>query len=384
MLSIVSFTRPGIQTELDRFFKNLSDTVEFQTITKSAFCQSRKKLKFETFTELTKLQLSFFETKAPKKKTWNGKRVIAIDGSLLNLPHSNEIEETFGGVNNQYEKIISARCSFAYDVCNELILDAQITKRKSCEKELAVAHLGALNPKTDILVFDRGYPSQWLIGLLMKRGFQFCFRLSTAWKDAVYLAQSDENEINWTLKRNSKRALGRMKDYEIPKKLEGLRMLKIPLSSGENEILVTNITDSKEYDLKIMKELYKLRWGIEEGYKIFKKILHIEHFTGKSVLSIKQDFYAKVFMMNLSSMIRTQLLHEKKKKHILKPNKTQVLAKVKDFLTDLFYKYEVVDILEQLKLMLEKCYEIIRPNRSFQRIDATSRRRHRQLIYKGI
>jgi hypothetical protein len=307
-----------------------------------------------------------------------------VDGSLINLPHSNEIENAFGGVNNQYEQVISGRCSFAYDVCNELVLDAQIAKRKSCEKELAVGHLDALNPETDILVFDRGYPCQWLIGLLMKRGFQFCFRLSTAWKDAVSLINNSKNDVDWVLKRISNRALGKMKDYDIPKELNKLRMVKIPLSSGENEILVTNLLDREEFNINTMKELYNLRWGVEESYKIFKKTLHIEHFSGKSALSIKQDFYAKIFMMNLSSIIRSQLLNEKKKKHTQKPNKTQVLAKMKDFLIDIFHSEEITKILQQLKSMLQKCYEIVRPNRSFKRIDASSRRRYRQLIYKGI
>lgn len=362
----------------------MSCTLKFDTISKSAFTQSRKKLRPEVFKALIKHQLFYFESNAPNVKSWKGKRVVAIDGSLLNLPHSREIEQDFGSVKNQHEKIVSARCSFAYDVCNELVLDAKIDRRKSCEKELAVSHLDSLNPQTDILVFDRGYPCQWLIGLLMKRKFQFCIRLSTAWKEAVSLTQSQENDICWTLKRNSNRALGKIIEYDIPLELEGLRILKIPLSSGEIEVLATNILDKEAYDLKAMKELYNLRWGVEEGYKIFKKIVLIESFTGKSTLSVIQDFYAKIFMMNLSSLVRTQMLEEKREKHIMKPNKTQVIAKVKDFLTEIFYKNEIEEVLIQLKKMLIKCYEVVRPNRSFIRTESSSRRRHKHLVHKGI
>lgn len=59
--------------------------------------------------------------------------------------------------------------------CNKLVVDAQIAPIKSCEKELAVGHTEYLDPANDILVFDRGYPSQWLTGLLMLRGFNFAF-----------------------------------------------------------------------------------------------------------------------------------------------------------------------------------------------------------------
>ena len=178
---MISFTRPSVQTELDRFYKSLSkSSTSFESISKSAFTQSRKKLKPEAFIELTKNQLGYFKQNAPYQRSWKGKRVVAKDGSLLNLPHTYDIEEEFGGVNNQHEKIVSARCSFAYDVCNELVLDSKIAPRRSCEKDLAVDHLRSLNPSTDTLVFDRGYPSQWMFGLLMKEGFSFCFRISTA------------------------------------------------------------------------------------------------------------------------------------------------------------------------------------------------------------
>jgi hypothetical protein len=177
----MSFTRPSVQTELDRFYKALSKSPDsFGSISKSAFPQSRKNLKPEAFVELAASQLRYFSKHAPNKKTWKNKRVVGIDGSLLNLPTSNELRESFGGVENQYEEVLSARCSFAYDVCNELVLDARIDKRRSCEKELAFQHLPSLNAQTDILVFDRGYPAHWLIGVLLNQNFEFCFRLSTA------------------------------------------------------------------------------------------------------------------------------------------------------------------------------------------------------------
>jgi hypothetical protein len=387
----MSFTRPSVQTELDRFFKLISKSPNsFESITKSAFTQSRKKLNPEAFIELSKSQLEYFNKNAPYKKTWNGKRVIGIDGSLLNLPTSDELRNEFGYVKNQHEEIISARCSFAYDVCNELILDSKIDRRRSCEKELAVEHLSSLNSDSDILVFDRGYPCQWLMGLLMKKGFKFCFRLSTAWKDAVTLMNSDENDIDWFLSRRSKRDLGKIKQYNIPIQLEGLRLVCIELSSGEKEILATNLTDRDEFDLKKMKELYHLRWGIEEAFKSFKKVLHVEHFTGRTVTAVKQDFYAKVFMLNLASMIRTQGLKEGEKKnkgttrYKQQPNKTQVLAKTKDFLIDLFYFKNIKQIINQMLKILDKRFEIVRPNRSYPRIETSSRRRYKGLNSRGI
>ena len=383
----MGFTRPGVQTELDRFYKALSRSSSFDSISKSAFTQSRKKLKPEAFIELTRDQLSYFDQQAPYKRNWKGKRVVAIDGSLLNLPHTQEIKEEFGSVKNQYEDIVSGRCSFAYDVNNELVLDALIAPRRSCEKDLAVKLLEQLNPQEDILVFDRGYPCQWLMGLLEKKNFKFCFRISTVWKKAHQLMEGS-NDIDWNLIKGADREWGKLRTYGLSKTLEGLRLVSIQLSSGEKEVLVTNLTDREKYTLADMKELYHLRWGVEEGYKSFKTILHIEHFSGRTPQAIKQDFHARVFMLNMATMIRTQGIQPENpnpgRKHKTQLNKTQVIAKTKDFLIDLFYSKRIRKIIRQILDLLKGRTEIIRLNRSFPRPKTSSRRRSKIINSKGI
>lgn len=386
ILNLISFTRPGIQTELDRFFRSVTEKKYFrESISKSAFTQSRRKLNPELFKELNRSTLDYYQNNSPQRLTWKGKRVISIDGSLLNLPQSDDIYNEFGGVSNQYEKIVSARCSFAYDVCNEVVIDAIIDKRTSCEKELALRHLSALNPEKDILVFDRGYPSQWMVGILIKKGFKFCFRLSTAWKDAYNQLDKSKNDVDWTMVHRAHKGTTRLKELGIPLRIEGLRLVSIGLISGEQEVLLTNLTDRTEYCIDDLKCLYHLRWGVEESYKIFKKVLSIEHFSGKTALSIYQDFHARIIMLNISSMIRKQCFEqEKHTKNKIQINKTQSIAKTKDFLFDIFYGQNIKLYLKQMLNILKNRIDIIRPFRTFIRQDASSRRRVKMLIYKGI
>ncbi len=390
VVSLLCFTRPSINTEMDRFFKAISNTSnQIQSLSKSAFSQARKKLKLECFIELNNTILSYFIENAPCPKTWKGKRVVAVDGSSLNLPNCNELKEDFGCTSNQYDEIIRAKCSFAYDVCNELILDAQIDTIKTGEEELAVRHLKNLNPQTDILVFDRGYPGHWFIGFLINHGYKFCFRLSKSWKDGVDLANSDKSDVDWVMKWRSNRAVRKLKKDNIPLAIDGLRLVCIELPSGEKEILATNLTDRNTYTIEDLKELYHMRWSVEECYKLFKKVLHIEHFTGKTSLAIKQDFFAKVFTLNLSSMIRLQgvvIAHKSKRKlkHKRQTNKTQAIAKTKDFLIDLFYSCDIRTLINKLISLISNKTDIIRTGRSFPRSDSSIRRRHKTLNYKGI
>jgi len=303
----------------------------------------------------------------------------------LNLPQSDDIYNEFGGVGNQYENIVSARCSFAYDVCNELVIDAIVEKRRSCEKEIAVEHLSALDPGKDILVFDRGYPSQWLVGILMKKGFKFCFRLSTAWKEAYSQFDKSENDIDWTMVHRAHKGLDKLKKHGVPVQIDGLRLVSIELISGEKEVLLTNLTDRDKYSVDNLKCLYNLRWGIEECYKTFKKVLNIEHFSGKTALSIYQDFHARTIMLNISSMIRRQCFEEKRQtKNKIQINKTQAIAKTKDFLFDIFYGQNIKLYLKQMLHILKDRIDIVRPFRAFIRQDASSRRRLKVLVYRGI
>nr|CBX28169.1 hypothetical protein N47_G34930 [uncultured Desulfobacterium sp.] len=82
-----------------------------------------------------------------------------------------------------------------------------------------------------------------------------------------------------------------------------IRLIRIGLPSGETEILATSLLDQEEFAYDVFAELYHLRWPVEEDYKIMKCRIQVENFSGKTVISVYQDFHAKVFSKNLTMMI---------------------------------------------------------------------------------
>jgi hypothetical protein len=58
-----------------------------------------------------------------------------------------------------------------------------------------------------------------------------------------------------------------------------------------------------QYPYELFRKLYHCRWQVEEDYKVLKAWLTMENFSGKSVLSIYQDFHAKIFSKNLTSIL---------------------------------------------------------------------------------
>jgi len=78
-----------------------------------------------------------------------------------------------------------------------------------------------------------------------------------------------------------------------------VRLLRIELGDGGIEVLATSLMDYNLYPYELFKEIYFQRWPVEEDYKLLKSRIEIANFTGKSVLAVQQDFYARVFMATL-------------------------------------------------------------------------------------
>ena len=81
-----------------------------------------------------------------------------------------------------------------------------------------------------------------------------------------------------------------------------LRLIRIE-NDGKIAVLITSLIDTKGYPIDIFSGLYHQRWPIEEDYKTIKCRMELENFSGKSALSVYQDFHAKVFAKNLVWMM---------------------------------------------------------------------------------
>jgi len=138
--------------------------------------------------------------------------------------------------------------------------------------------------------------------------------------------------------------------------------------------LITSLVDIETYPPEIFLDLYHHRWPIEEDYKVMKCRIEIENFTGKSVLSVYQDFHARIFSKNLTAMLAfpahqdiEQLNHNKRYPYQL--NFTQAVSKMKDTIVLLFSRpLEVAkNLISALHELFIKTVEPVRPNRKFPR-----------------
>jgi hypothetical protein len=343
------------------------------------------KIKPEVFVELRDDSVEHFYSNYEIKK-WNGFRLIAIDGSEVILPKTDQTIHEFGEYTTNFMKktVVLARVSKAYDVLNKLSIDARLVNRKIGEHTLAKQHLEYCS-KGDLVLYDRGYPSFDLFRNTLAPGGHFCARVPVSnWRVAKELLERGEKEIITEIKPCN--------DLKRKYKKEGItaepikcRFICVELPSGEKEVLVTSLLDKRKYPHSIFKDLYHLRWDIEESYKKDKHRLQLENFSGKSILAIYQDFYANILLGNLTSVFSTSLDSQIDKKtnnskYKYQLNFTTAFAKVKDTIVLLFTRPNIIGLLHKLVQMFLSNILPVRPGRRFERNKQKRKRYHKTYL----
>jgi hypothetical protein len=155
-----------------------------------------------------------------------------------------------------------------------------------------------------------------------------------------------------------------------------VRVIKLTLPNGGAETLITNL-GRKAFKISEFQELYHLRWGVETKYNTLKNKLDIENFSGKTVGTMLQDFYATLFLSNIAASIKAEsdeLIREENSQKALKheyiTNENILIGKLKDKLIMILLNdnpYERGVLLDKLVLQISRYRTAVVPGRSFAR-----------------
>lgn len=394
---IANLAKKSLKMEL----KNFATTAEIEEASKQAFSQARKKLNPIVFSIMNDTLIEEFY-KNNEFSTFHGFRLFAIDGSWVQLPSSDELDNHYEKCSNKEDKLLTmAQVSVLFDVENKLTIHGSISPYKTSEKELAIDHienLREINAKTgfnssgiqDLIVFDRGYVSTHLIKVLFKHETNFIIRCTTIFVKDVRTALMNGKEdqivdikianLSHVALKNLKKNIIDLDENETIK----IRVLTSILKTGEKEILLTSLLDQEKYPAAEMFQLYNRRWDIEENYKFYKVITEMENFSGKSKIAIEQDFFATIFICNFSAILMQEAQSELKKTHKeknlkyeYKINKSTAVGLLKNNLIEvLMFNKDVDEFCENMKYEMKRSIIPIRPGRSFPRKSHSRGRRY--------
>ena len=376
----------SLSKELRVYFEDLDadDPSKHASTSKSALCQARNKIKMSAFQELLDHSVNFSYGNHGIAR-WNDYRVIATDGSTLVLPRSDGITEYFGGwdARNGDEICPMGRFHLMYDVLNDICVHAGLTETGYGEREYLQDCLGRFS-NSDLMLLDRGYASFLLFSMMFHKGMGFCARIPECqWKVAEEMIVSGDQDRILEIECPVSQLKG-CRDLGLPTKLK-LRAIKIELSTGESEVLLTNLLDPK-ITAKDFDGLYQMRWGVEEKFKVFKCRIENQKFTGKSVLSVYQDFLSSVIFANITSMFvrsASQQIETKKWKHTHKINMTEALAILKGKIRKLMKSQNFGSIIGYLIDEISRFTEPVRKGRKYPH-DKSNKILHANFCYPRL
>ena len=372
-VTVVGMLLRTIKNSLQIDCNFLGDFMKIEAGTKQAFSQARAKIDAEAFQEMHESTIRSHYTTAPSEGLWRGYRLIACDGSTGRLPKSDELETEYGLYPGKEEGIqypVMARISEFTDMATKLVLSGCISSYMTSEEKLAEKQLGEvtekmrrLGQKNLLYVYDRGYPSEHFIDQHILLGVDFLFRLPKDFNKATTEISS------WA---DSEGFIAR----------EGwplLRLIKIPLTSGETELLLTTLID-RSYKAEDLSEVYQGRWtSMEEGYKKQKITMQLENFSGKTVIAVKQEYWATLVVANLLEMgcIGIEgcwVPGDLPEKHV---NRSVLFGSMRDATIGVvFGLISPEEYDKKFKKMAERFMLKVRPNRNYSREGVGKPKRH--------
>ena len=359
-----------------------------KSISKQAIFQAQEKLDYMVFPFINKkLCRHYYQTN--DYDTIKGYTVIAVDGSVIEAPYTEENTKIFG--ESVFKKDVnrtktSPRLSGFFDVFNHIYIDVLIRSYRDSEIPMAYEQMEAVHDilKNHKIIFlaDRYYPSTDMFIYYGIKGDKFCYRgKSNFYKKHIKDIERDSwIEFDLDDKWIDRFKIEEAKDYAREHRKFRIRVIKFKKSEmkqindnkkDETVILFTNLDDS-EWSTEEIIQLYGNRWSIETGYAVLKNKLEIERVTSQKAELILQEIHSQVIVHNLAAMIKKesdkQISQSDKYKYqtnisnliqLLRANLARLLNTKKGFRS----------LIKKIIEKASKNKEPVRPNRLYARWD---------------
>jgi hypothetical protein len=256
---------------------------EVTQVSEEAFVQARKRMPLGFWLALVWLLAERFTKEQPQWVMWKGFRLLAMDGTTIDLPNWLALKQHYGTAKNglgaasvQARMVMLqmplARLPYRYDVVPLQVGECTVAER-----------LASFVQAGDLVLLDRGFWSYGLFWLIQQRGF-FGIRLSKKPRlRTLRRLGPGDRLVTWT---PSATVLSkcRKKGYDVPKAMS-LRVVDYRIKGFRPSAVVTNMLDaeripSKDWvrlttetepgDQRLGVGLYHRRWEIETSFRELK------------------------------------------------------------------------------------------------------------------
>ena len=372
-LFIIKLCKKTLSIELERYFEEQNQAIPCSV---SAFTQQRCKLHSSFFYWWNTVLCRSYYFHCNQVKRWNQYRVIAADGSNINLINTTALRKHFGGQSNQNSSYTLAKTFYHYDVLNELVLIPQIKPYRYGEMQMAYDAIDNI-AEDMLMIYDRNFCNYKMVALHLwqEKERKFVIRAKETQRIIRKFIESGKPSaiVHLPPTPSAKEGLKKV-GYIINQHTQlKVRLVRVNLEKS-TEVLMTNLWEEEGHQSEIFKDLYFLRWGVETNISIQKNVMQVESFSGLTVNAVLQDFYATVMIANLHAVLikdaqKSIDKKEIKRKYPMKVNKNKSFGRLKIKIVALFLKTtDVPTILEELHDYFTQNTLPERKGRTFERL----------------
>jgi len=299
---------------MDYLFDNWRDALSWPNRPSiSGFSQARNTITVDMCREAWQQAVRYVEARMdPRQDTGlPGRRVICVDGSWVVAPSTAGTRKRWGRIKgkkgNGDTPNPQALVVLGWDLVSRLPIGCSVLDEKEGERVGAHRLIDGFGPG-DIVLMDRGFPSDRVLGHLLDRGADFVIRMTTGtarcWKEVRDFKRSGAKDAVVPIE---------VEDPNGNKRTVMLRLVRRAFDRGrpkkgqtrEEMIVVTSLLDHKQHSAKAIIALYKQRWAVETAYREMKVDFRLEEFHSVTPGRIEQELYALLTWLTFSAYLES-------------------------------------------------------------------------------
>jgi hypothetical protein len=289
-----------------------------------AYCQARKRLPEEFFSEAARQTGCALDANAEEQWLWNSRRVLVYDGSTVSMPDTPENQQTYPQPPQQKPGVgfPLARIAVFFSLSCGAVVDLAICSyagKGNSELGMLRKLWGILLPG-DVMLADR-YMCAWTEMVMLKeRGVDSVTRINQHrridFRRGKRLAKGD-HVVEWPKPRKP-RSIDQSTYDTLPDLLlvrETRVQVEQPGFRSRTIIVVTTLLDAEEVTAIDLAELYRARWNAELDLRSLKQTMQMDILRCKTPESVRKEIWAHILAYNL---IRT-VIAQAASKHRVEP-----------------------------------------------------------------
>jgi hypothetical protein len=281
-----------------------------------AYCQARKRLPEQFFSEVACSVGRALDARAEPRWLWKGRRVYLFDGTTVTMPDTPENQAAYPQVYNQKPGLgfpiarVGALISLACGAVVNLGFCRYAGKGQG-EVSLLRQLWDVLRPG-DVLLTDCLLANWANVVLLRERGVELVGRLNKAHRSADFRRGrrlgADDHVVRWA-KPTSIRSLDREAYRALPESVTvretRVRVLQ-PGFRTRSIVVVTTLLGPRQATKEGLAELYRARWNAELDLRSIKSAMQMRELRCKTPGLVRKEVWAHVLAYNLIRTVMAQ------------------------------------------------------------------------------